>query len=447
MSACAFIAIWLFWSLGYTGHMNFHEQLQCFLFTTDYVLQTLSCPGGLADIVARYFTQFYYYDWAGGFVIAAFIVGIQYLTWLNINKIVNNESSYTLSFAPAIAALYFYADVNNMLCAIVAIFLGLAAAWGISFLRKMPSLFIIIAIVATPILYVLLGTLGAVAFVAAFAATLFFNDIEISLSKKIFTIVACIVTIIIAIGIARKTTNYQLIHLAKGINYSRYPLEFATSAYVSAALIFISALYTYIIRIKNIRINALISSAITFVVVFVTIMCYDIDQDRAMRYDKYVRHQDWASIIEAANHDMPTQPVVLNYVNLALGMTGQLADKAFYYPQHGVECLFMPFVRNLVSITPASEVFYYAGLTNIAQRYSFEAMMAIPDGQLSCRFIKRLAETEIINEQYDVARKYLIMLSHTMFYDDWARENLAMINGGKPYGDNSEIARLRRADH
>lgn len=443
-SASAFIAIWLLWSLGYTGHMNFHEQLQCFLFTTDYVQQILSCPGGLADLVARYFTQFYYYDWAGGFVIAAFIAGIQLFTWLTINKIAISESSYTLSVLPALAALFFYADVNNMLCAIIAIFLGLATAWGISFLRKRPLLFIIIAIVLTPILYALLGTLGAVAFVATFAATLFFTDIDISLSKKISTILACIVAIIISIGIARQITNYQLIHLAKGISYSRFPLEFATSAYVSAALIFISAVCTYVARTKNIRINPLISNAIALILLFVTMMSYNIEQDRAMRYDKYVRNKDWKSIIEAANRDMPTQPIVLNYVNLALGMTGQLADKTFYYPQHGVNCLFMPFMRNLVSITPASEVFYYVGLTNLSQRYSFEAMMAIPDGQLSCRFIKRLAEIEIINEQYAVARKYLVMLSHTMFYDDWARENLAMINSGKPYSDNSEIARLRR---
>ncbi|MCR5697633.1 MAG: DUF6057 family protein [Marinilabiliaceae bacterium] len=444
VSAIAFVAIWLLWSLGYTGHMNFHEQLQCFLFTTDYVQQTLSCPGGFADLVARYLTQFYFYDWVGGFVIASLIISIQYLTWLIISKISAKDICYSLSFAPAIAALYFYADVNNMLSAVVAILLGLATAWGIAFLRHKPLLFTTITIVITPIIYALLGTLGAVTFVSTYAATLLFTSVDVSLSKKIMSIVACLVTIIIAIGIARQTTNYQLIHLVKGINYSRFPLMFATSAYVSALLIFISAVCTYIIHIKNINPNSMIGYAMAYIVTFAAMMNYDIEQDRAMRYDKYVRNQDWKSVIEAANHDMPTQPIVLNYVNLALGMTNQLADKTFYYSQHGVDCLFMPFVRNLVSITPASEVFYYMGLTNIAQRYSFEAMMAIPDGQLSCRFIKRLAETEIINEQYDVARKYLIMLSHTMFYDNWARENLSMINNNETYSDNSEIGRLRR---
>ena len=42
--------------------------------------------------------------------------------------------------------------------------------------------------------------------------------------------------------------------------------------------------------------------------------------------------------------------------------------------------------------------------------------------------MKRLAETNLINGEYDVARKYLQMLDKTIFYRPWAQQVLAMLD-------------------
>ena len=42
--------------------------------------------------------------------------------------------------------------------------------------------------------------------------------------------------------------------------------------------------------------------------------------------------------------------------------------------------------------------------------------------------MKRLAETNLINGEYEVARKYLQMLDKTIFYRPWAQQALAMID-------------------
>ncbi|KAA6305365.1 hypothetical protein EZS27_042983, partial [termite gut metagenome] len=42
-------------------------------------------------------------------------------------------------------------------------------------------------------------------------------------------------------------------------------------------------------------------------------------------------------------------------------------------------------------------------MINTAQSFAFEAMEVIPDYQKSVRCIKRLAETNLINSQYEVA--------------------------------------------
>jgi len=66
-------------------------------------------------------------------------------------------------------------------------------------------------------------------------------------------------------------------------------------------------------------------------------------------------------------------------------------------------------------------------MVNTAQRLAFEAMEAIPNYNKSARVMKRLAETNLINGQYQVARKYLLMLEKTIFYRPWAQRTLAML--------------------
>ena len=62
-------------------------------------------------------------------------------------------------------------------------------------------------------------------------------------------------------------------------------------------------------------------------------------------------------------------------------------------------------------------------MINDAQRFAFEAMEAIPNFRKSGRCLKRLAETNLINGQYEVAAKYLRILSKTLFYKDWAKKH------------------------
>jgi hypothetical protein len=86
------------------------------------------------------------------------------------------------------------------------------------------------------------------------------------------------------------------------------------------------------------------------------------------------------------------------------------------------------FERNFSTIQLTGEVYFYLGLVNTAQRLAFEAMEAIPDYSKSGRMMKRLAETNLINGEYEVARKYLQMLDKTIFYRPWAQQALAMID-------------------
>lgn len=67
------IVVLLFWGNVYPAHLSYQEQFQLFLFDADYFWERMAVPGGLADYVAEYLTQFYYHVWAGACILAFFV--------------------------------------------------------------------------------------------------------------------------------------------------------------------------------------------------------------------------------------------------------------------------------------------------------------------------------------------------------------------------------------
>ena len=162
-------------------------------------------------------------------------------------------------------------------------------------------------------------------------------------------------------------------------------------------------------------------------------------------YDLLVRANRWEHIIRKAEKRQPDLPQSVCATNLALGMTNQMGRRASEFFQHGPEGLFPPFSKDPFSTLTTAEVYFQLGLINTAQRYYFEAMEAAPNYKKSCRCIRRLAETNLINGQYDVARKYLHILEKTLLYQKWAQRTLSMIdNGEASIMKHSLYGRLRR---
>lgn len=162
-------------------------------------------------------------------------------------------------------------------------------------------------------------------------------------------------------------------------------------------------------------------------------------------YDLLVRANRWEKIIQKAEKQQPDLPQSVCATNLALGMTNQMGSRAGDFFQNGPDGLFPPFSKDPFSTLTTAEVYFQLGLINTAQRYYFEAMEAAPNYKKSCRCIRRLAETNLINGQYGVARKYLHILEKTFFYKKWAQRTLAMIEEGEGAIENHPLyGRLRR---
>jgi hypothetical protein len=167
--------------------------------------------------------------------------------------------------------------------------------------------------------------------------------------------------------------------------------------------------------------------------------------EKIMTYDYLVRNERWNDAIKFSKKNPPLNNLSMAMLNLSLAKTGQLGSKMFNYDQHNVGGLFLPFEREYVAALMGNEILYQLGLINASQEYAFESMETIPSLNKSARIIKRLAETNLINGNYEVSGKYLKLLGKTIFYRKWANETMKylfnedLINRHPDWGEKRKI--------
>jgi hypothetical protein len=163
-----------------------------------------------------------------------------------------------------------------------------------------------------------------------------------------------------------------------------------------------------------------------------------------MKYDFMACHQQWNRILATINEENPNNQIGVTVQNLALAMNGMLISNMGDYNQNGISGLLPDVTTDATSPMPTAEAFYQLGMINVAQRTVFEAQEAILDFQKSARCYKRLAQTNLINGNYEVARKYLMALRKTFFYRDWADETMLLLGNEKAINKHPEYGKLRQ---
>ena len=398
------VAVLLFFGLAYPHHLHYQEQYQLFLFDSNYVCEIIKHTGGVADLLGRFCTQFFLYAWVGALIIALLLSTVQLLTRQLIAPS-NSPSLYGLSFVPSFLLWILLLDENALLGGIWAVLLTLFVVWGIVKLTK-GRIRIILFIVAIPILYILVGPVC-------------------------FPI--------------------PIDSLWTGVHYYRYPTVFPWLLWGAAFSIWVLAGIDILIRrfpkhfshltpLTSLLLTALVAGIMGTLVWKNT----NFKAEKVMQYDFMACHQQWNRILDAVNQEKPNNQIGVTVQNLALAMHGTLLDQMFNYKQNGIAGLLPDVKEDATSPLPTAEAFYQLGMINVAQRTVFEAQEAILDFQKSGRCYKRLAQTNLINGQYEVARKYLTALRKTLFYRYWADETLLLLGDEKAIDSHPEYGRLRQ---
>ena len=376
------VAVLLFFGMAYPHHLHYQEQYQLFLFDSNYVWDIIRMPGGVADLLGRFCTQFFQFAWVGAAIIAVLLSLVQLLTL----RLAKWGWPYGLSFVPSFLLWLFLLDEHALLGGVWAVLLTQFAVWGLVRLKGWTQR------IAIPVILFILYW--------------------------------------IAFG---------------GSHYYRYPTVFPTLLYVAwvtaviipLAMRFVNSLTSHLLPLTSFILVAAIMGTVVW-------KNANFKAEKVMQYDFMARHQQWNRILETINTEKPNNQIGVTVQNLALAMHGQLINHLLDYNQNGIAGLLPDVQSDATSPLPTAEVHYQLGMISVAQRTVFEAQEAILDFQKSGRCYKRLAQTNLILGSYEVARKYLMALQKTLFYRDWANETLPLLGNEEAIAKHPEYGRLRQ---
>lgn len=422
------LVVFLFWRILYPFALTYQEQLQLFLFDGDYFCGRMAEPGGFARYVAEFLMQFYNSVTIGALIIAVLYMLVQRLTW----RLMGSDSYYVWSFIPVIMLWYAMGDESVMLTYVVALLMALSAAlaWRLVQLVRLGKLVrLALVLVTIPLLYWLIGPM--VLLVAV-------------LMMPWAVAVPALVYALALILLSAHYLPFPMLRVVLGISYYRIP---ETMPYLLMAIpVVIWIMVLFIKKLPQPKQWVVYAQTLVVAVLILVPKEFGFDARKydLIEYDYLVRIGDWKGVIAKAEKRMPDLPMSVSATNLALGMTNQLGDRAFNFYQRGSEGLLPKFERNFATSQLTGEIYFNLGLVNTAQRFAFESMEAIPNYNKSARVVKRLAETNLINGQYEVARKYLQMLEKTIFYRPWAQRTMAMLGDEKAIDAHPLYGKLRQ---
>lgn len=423
------LVVFLFWAFRYPFALTYQEQLQLFLFDGDYFCSRMAEPGGFARYMAEFLVQFYNGAAIGALIIAVLYMLVQRLTWLLMR--LSSYDYYLLSFIPAIIIWYAMGDENVMLTYVVALVIAMAVALAWRRWTEKWALWIrcVVILLLIPVLYWLIGPIVLLVAVLMMPWMVAVNAVFYAFALML---------------LSAHYLPFPMTRVLLGISYYRVPMTLPYSLMALPVLIWLLALFTS--KLPQPKQWYVYVQALVLAILFLVPKTYGFDTRKydLIEYDYLVRIGDWNAIIAKAEKRMPDLPMSVSATNLALGMTNQLGERAFDFYQRGTGGLLPKFERNFATAQLTGEIYFNLGLVNTAQRFAFEAMEAIPNYNKSARVIKRLAETNMINGQYDVARKYLQMLEKTIFYRPWAQRTMAMLGDEKAINAHPLYGTLRQ---
>lgn len=441
------LAVYVFFVGYYPFHLHYQEQLQMFLFSFDYFKDFLKRPAGIADYLGTFVTQFYYISWLGALILTLLLVLIQQLVVLIVNKFKHNFALYPLTYIPSFGMLSLLCDENYLLTSAIALIISLSAiVVYFHIARKTLRLFL------HPILIIILYWVSGYAcflfVVAAIWIEIFYFKSLISKWLIAFGVLSVFVALSLPL-LSKFLVQYPLARLWFGIGFNRYPLiSLSQLSIVYSSVLLIVVSWKFLPVVKARKAETLIFVTSSFVVAslgtFWVIKSADMNKEEIMAYDYYARNGQWKEIIKMANRKDPSSPLSVACLNLALSQDVNMGDCMFRYYQNGPEGLLPSFQRDFTTPFITGEIYYHLGFLNTSMRFAFEAMEAIPDYKKSSRAMKRMAEVNLLNGEYEVATKYLHLLQKTLFYRDWASETLKCIGNPAEIDKNVTWKLLRK---
>ena len=440
----------IFFAFFYNSHLHFEEQFQLFLLTDDFFISKISHPGGLSGYIGSFLTQFYYLSLAGPVIITGLLIALQQIMKRMLSIINPAEVLFPVSFLPSLLSAMILCNEFYPLSAIIGFLLAMIA--GLIYVSiKIDKFRFSAGLVMIPAVYWLAGGsfLSLLILIYVYELLIYPGSRKKGPhSFRVWYLIACLVIGVLVPLLVKKFLILQPVMMTF---MSEFYYNILTGIPTAVLVLFILP-PLLILLVNNISIKEKhgkfvlpVQLTLMFVLCFFGFRSFaNFEAEEVMTYDFLTRNENWNEVLKFAEKKPPRNYLSLAMLNLSLAKTGQMGNRMFNYDQHGINGLFLSFKKEYVAPLMGNEIFYHLGLINASQEYAFESMETIPNMGKSARIFKRLAETNLINGQYNVSGKYLRLLEKTIFYRKWAKATLAYLGNEEKINTDPEWGEKRR---
>ena len=446
-----FLYLWLVIDTRLVYHGGgFLEGFPAFYLGLDFFREFISTPGGMIEYASAFLFQFFYYSWAGAFVLTGLVMLI-FLFGNIILKTAKLESFSVVCYVPAILILILCGQYVNHLISIVSL-LSILIFQCLYFFVSKKKFIVHIA------LYVLLS---AILCYIAGAIYLFFV-----LACVLYEFLVCrrrrIGAILLLAGLVIPYLWATLFFdLRPTIAYCYpFPFPFRTVHGVQAkstAITFVFYLYIPVVfilsKVKHLFANKyfLIPSKARQVRTTVSVMLflltcsaalfYDKDTKAILAYDYYASCRQWAKALDIASGSESSNDGIY-LINRALYHTGKLNNEMFNYHQHK-DALFMKskvrrtrWLRNW----RRSAIYLDLGYLNYSVNLYTECLEVFGEYPF---VLKQLILTYLARGNIETAKTFLYRLRKTLFHSGWANKYLSLLESDPELLTVEKIQQLR----
>lgn len=410
--------------------LHFREQCQMFLCDIDYLVAAFEYPGGMADYIGEYVIQFFYLPILGGVAMSVLLTLVM-LSYFFLGQLLKMSIVYrsVLALFMTLLSWMVMCDVDIMLSVPIAIVASVVLFAVMIWTARYCYVRCVVWFIEITVFYWLFGPIVFVAVAAFLILSLLDTEYSVRMSKLSLAVMF-LLSLLLPI-ISQYICSYPLSSLFCGVHYYREPEAMP----MLLKLVYVCGIMVLFVMVvlksqRQQKVSTCIFLSLSLLLVVLN-YCENVDYEKEeiFAYDYFVREGQWEEILHYADKREPETKMAMACVNFALANKGMLMDRYFNYSKsNDVELLVPSFRKNYIEPLYAGEINYALGYVNNAQRYAFEAQAAMPDGRHSSRCFKRLAETNIINGNFVVAKKYLHSLCKTRYYSEWAEKMLSAMS-------------------
>ena len=410
----------LFFQFFYPYHLFFKEQIQLFLFSSDYFLSYFNKPAWLAAYTGDFLTQLFYLRGGGATVLSLIFLFEWLIGSIVIKRISSTSKASVWALLPAFADWILHCEILH----------GVSVSIGFILVLLLFLIYTLISnrwfSMASGLIVIFIGYWLAGMSILILPLLIVARDTKLGQ----FSLLKWIIAVAVTVAIPLAFRHYYLLTTLQAYIYPAFQVQ---SLLLPGAFISTLAGVFFLKRVDSKWINFSVP------LVFIGLLIGGLSVNANFRLEKilsldsetYFGNSD--RVIELSQKYNLKDRRATYFTNMALAKNGTLPEHLLEYYQPSFYGLILPVMpeESWQSIFVSNEVFFLMGDMNLAQHSAMLGNTFSPYHR-SSRMIKRLAEINLINGDTAAADKYLRILSNTLFHRKWAESRQIMNHAAVP---------------